>query len=89
MFNGQGKLLGYRTYKDKNGADKYVYSVLVGEIDTTTGLYKKSDYIQIIQSEQTLKTLKAQDVGFTATLNTFNGVTKPSYSNIHALEVVK
>jgi len=89
MYQGQGKLLGYRTYKDKNGVNKHVYSVLVGTIDATTGLYDKSEYITITATEQTLKTLKPQDVSFEVTPYTFNGITRNSYSDIHAVGEVR
>lgn len=85
-YLGQGKLIGYRTYKDKNGAQKHIYNVLNGTIDTATGLYDDCELANIFQAEQTLKTLKPQEVSFDVIPKTFNGQTRNTYTNIHATE---
>lgn len=83
-YQGQGKLIGYHTYK-KDNVDKHIYDVLNGTIDPKTGLYDKLEYIQVFSEEQTLKDLKPQEVAFEIELRQFGGKTMPRYSNIQSV----
>lgn len=83
-YQGQGKLIGYHSYK-KDNVEKHIYTVLNGTIDEKTGLYTKTEYIQIFSETQVLKSLKPQEVTFEVEMKTFGKETKPSYSNIKSL----
>jgi hypothetical protein len=87
-YQGQGKLIAYRTYV-KDGTTKHIYNVLNGNTDPKTGLYGECEFITIYQTEQTLRELKPQNVGFEIEARTFAGKPSLKYTNIRGLEVGK
>ena len=87
MLQSKGKLIGYRTYKDKNGADYHEYKVLLtGALDEKSGLFGKCDLIKCTTKEQPLKTLKSQVVEVSGELKSYNGTSYPKYDEISSVE---
>lgn len=80
-YQGQGKLIGYRTYT-KDNEQKYVYNILNGTLDSKTGLYSECEYITVVQSEQTLPELKPQEVRFEVQATNFGGQVRNRYMNV-------
>lgn len=83
-YQGQGKLIGYRTYT-KDNEQKHVYNILNGTIDGKTGLYSECEYITVVQSEQTLIEVKPQDVRFEVQATNFGGQVRNRYMNVAPL----
>lgn len=86
-YQGQGLLIGYKTYK-KDNVDKHIYYVLNGNKDSKSGLYSECEFITIIQDEQTLKELKPQQVNFEVSSQSFGGQVRNRYINIRSISEV-
>ena len=84
-YLGQGKLIGYKTYK-KNNEDRHIYYVLNVAMDKPSGLYSECEFITVIQTEQTLKELKPQTVSFEVQTQNFGGRIQNRYMNIEPIE---
>ena len=84
MYQGTGKLIGYRTYTSKE-VEKHVYSILAGTHDPKTGLYDKCELLTVIEDTQVLKDLKPCNVRFDIEPRTYGKETKNIPLNIKVI----
>ena len=84
-YLGTGKLIAYKNYTKDNKV-KHVFNVLNGELDETTGLYSKCEYITIVQEEQPLAELKPQNVSFEVGCENFGGKQSIRYMNLRPIK---
>lgn len=81
-YSGNGKLIGYRNYKAKDGKSVHVYTVLLGDTESDTGLSKELQLISIYQDKQVLGKLEVCLVEFDVKITEFKGEKQVRYSNI-------
>ncbi len=83
-YQGQGTLIGYKTYV-KDNLTKHIYYVLNGNKDSENGLFSDVEFITIVQTEQTLKEIKPQQVTFEISVSNYGGKIQNRYLNIKSI----